>query len=785
MTTGIPPRFRTPAQRQLTAAAVVTAVCLVAGTLWACYVLGHLGDPNVVHPRNQLATLVYALPTAAAGMVLHAHRPGSPLGWVMLVYALTAVLPLAAAAPVWVEVSDPGIVGAVAAFGTLCGVVNVTLFYVLPLWLPGGRLTSRLWWVYVGAVALFVIPEMAWQLDLHTLYGRPNPLAGNPPAVFFRRIATALYGHDMVISEFLIGFVALVLLVRLLRPAGRASGTAGAASGPAGAASGPDGAAAGPVGDAAGPDRDAADTRRHRLRVGAMLAAYLLWAGMQDMYERTWTSHFWLSYALFSAAGLVWAVAVGYLVVRDRGWRLHRAARSALIGLLLATGVTVLFVGASATASGWLLPGRGGAALLLIALMYLFGAALPRVARRTVAVVDRLYYGERAQPYQVLRALAGRVRQVVDPERLPEALCATVAEELRLPGVTLTVSTRAGRRTLATAGRLDGRSQGFELVHNGLPIGELTVGLRAGEDRLDASDMDILRSLADQASPAVASLRLQEDLQASREQIVAAREEERRWLRRDIHDGLGPALAGLRLRMDNAASAASSAAAGSGAAPGTAPGAAPGAVGGCADGGLARTLSGISDDLGMAIREVRRITDRLGPAPLGEFGLARAVQQLAGTFSGAGLTVTAELSPDPLPELPAAVEVAAYRITAEALNNVLRHARARTAKVTLRVTEDTMVLTVLDDGIGYREDTGNGGSSGNGGGGVEGDGAAADGRGVGLRSMADRAAEIGGRCTVGPLPEGGGTQVLAMLPRAAGGGGGGEATERRQGTGDG
>ncbi|KJS53389.1 hypothetical protein VM98_25445, partial [Streptomyces rubellomurinus subsp. indigoferus] len=100
----------------MTAAAVVTAVCLVAGTLWACYVLGHLGDPNVVHPRNQLATLVYALPTAAAGMVLHAHRPGSPLGWVMLVYALTAVLPLAAAAPVWVEVSDPGIVGAVAAF---------------------------------------------------------------------------------------------------------------------------------------------------------------------------------------------------------------------------------------------------------------------------------------------------------------------------------------------------------------------------------------------------------------------------------------------------------------------------------------------------------------------------------------------------------------------------------------------------------------------------------------------------------------------------------------------
>ncbi|MEU4120499.1 ATP-binding protein [Kitasatospora sp. NPDC028055] len=695
ITVSDPPR-RTRAERQLTAAAVVTALCFVSATVWICYVLVHLGEPGVSHPRDELAILVYALPTAGAGMLLHAHRPGSPLGWVMLVYALTNILPRVAAAPLWVEVRDPGIAGAVLAFDTLLSAVRTTLIYALPLWLPSGRLTTRRWWWFIGAVGVWVSAEVAQGLAYPTTYGRTNPLADSPPAHLAVTVVDGLGGHDLLISECVLGFVTLVLLSRLLRPA-------------------------------AVPGRDAAETRRHRLRVAGMLGAYVLWVALQDFYMRNRADHYWLSYWLFTAAGAVWAVAIGFLVIRDHGWRLDRAARSVLIGLLLGTGVTGLFVVAAAVLSNSLLPGRGGAALLLIALVYALGATLPKAARRAVAVVDRLYYGERAQPYQVLRTLAGRVRQVVDPEQLPAALCATVAEELKLPGVTLAVTTRAGRRTLATAGRLNGRSQGFALVHNGLPIGELTVGLRTGEERLAATDVDILRSLADQASPAVASLQLQEDLLASREQIIAAREEERRWLRRDIHDGLGPALAGLRLRVDNAASTA--------------------------DGGLADPLHTVSEGLGMAIQEVRRITDRLGPAPLGELGLARAVRQLADNFIGAGLAVTVEVSPEPLPELAAAVEVAAYRITAEALNNVLRHARARTARVTLRVDDEALTLTVQDDGVGYRWEAGTTEEP--------------PGGGVGLRSMADRAAEIGGCCTVGPPPEQHGTQVLAVLPRSA------------------
>ncbi|WP_406206377.1 histidine kinase [Kitasatospora sp. NBC_01560] len=747
---------RTAARRQLTGAAVCTAVCLVVGTLWVCYVLVHLGAPGVDRPRDQLAILLYALPTAGAGMLLHAHRPGSPLGWVMLVYALTSMLPSAAGAPLWVEVSDPGLVGAVAVLRSVCDTISQTLFYVLPLWLPYGRLTGRRWWLYIGAVGLWELPDGMSFLSRPTVYGHPNPLADSPPATFFGSLSDRLADLYAPMGYLLVAVAVAVLLYRVLRPAQ-----------PPGAPH---------------PAHPA-----HRAHVAAMLGAYLLWAGMQDYYTRRFQYEYWLSYALFTAAGAVWAVAVAHLVIRDGGWRLDRAARSVLTGLLLATGLTTLFVVFAAVLSGWLVPGRGGAALLLIALVFGLGGCLPRAARWAVGLVDRLYYGDRAQPYQVLRTLAGRVRQTVDPERLPAALCTTVAEELRLPGVALTVTTRAGRRPLASVGRPDEPRQGFPLVHRGTVIGELSVALRDGEERLDAGDIDILQSLADQASPAVASLQLQEDVQASREQIVAAREEERRWLRRDIHDGLGPALAGLRLRMDNAA--ASQAGPGPGTDPtrttstggasldGTGDGNGGGGGGGGGGSGLAETLRRISEDLAMAIKEVRRITDRLGPAPLGEFGLSRAVRQLAANFSGAGLTVTTSIEPDPLPDLPAAVEVAAYRITAEALNNVLRHARARQAQVAIRVDATALTLTVLDDGVGVVEPAGGDQPAQHAGapseegfgpacGGPDHDAASGAGSGVGLRSMADRAAEIGGSCTVGPLPRDHGTRVLAVLPRS-------------------
>lgn len=132
----------------------------------------------------------------------------------MLVYALTSMLPSAAAAPVWVEVSDPGLVGAAAVVRAVCDTVSQTLFYVLPLWLPAGRLTTRRWWWYIGAVTLWVLPDSMSFLDRATVFGHPNPLADSAVANAFGSVSDHLDRLYDPVNYLLIGIAAAVLLVR-------------------------------------------------------------------------------------------------------------------------------------------------------------------------------------------------------------------------------------------------------------------------------------------------------------------------------------------------------------------------------------------------------------------------------------------------------------------------------------------------------------------------------------------------------------------------------------------
>ncbi|WP_316528578.1 sensor histidine kinase [Kitasatospora brasiliensis] len=664
------------AERQLAAAGLVALLCLVAGGLWAGYVLSHLGAPGISMPAHNLAKLGYGLASVAGGVLLHAHRPGNQLGWVLLVYGTAVIVPLAAQTPLWVEGGDPHAVGAVVVLVSVGFTISGALWHALPLWLPYGTLPSRRWWFAIGAVALWRLPPAGYSFYGRTAFGQPNPFAGSALANWLEA-----FNHRMIDAQLAV-FVALTVLVVLV-PLTRM--------------------------------REVSRQRRQNVLIG--LGVYLLWGGAEfGYYFDQQNTASYIAYAITSG---LWTVTLAAVVVRDGSWRLDRAARRVLVGLLVATGLAVLFVVVACVLSTMWIPGRGLGALAVVAVVFLLAIGLPRGVRWASGVVDRWYYGSRAQPYQVLRNLAGRVSQTVDPQEVPEVLCRTVADELRLPGVELTVSTRSGERSLAAIGELSGSGEGFPLVHRGDQIGRLTVAPREGQRVLDKSDRDILRSLADQAAPAVASLQLAEDLRASRERIVGAREEERRQLRRDIHDGLGPMLAGLRLRLQGAAAVDDPTL-------------------------YSAVLDRVADDLAMAVREVRRITDRLGPTVLGDYGLSCALARLADTFSGADLTVTTRLEPDPLPELPAAVEVAVYRITAEALNNVLRHARASSATVSVRAFAGRLELDVEDDGRG----PGHG---------------LPEHQGVGLRSMSERAAEIGGSCTVDALRQG--TRVHAVLPR--------------------
>jgi signal transduction histidine kinase len=212
---------------------------------------------------------------------------------------------------------------------------------------------------------------------------------------------------------------------------------------------------------------------------------------------------------------------------------------------------------------------------------------------------------------------------------------------------------------------------------------------------------------------------LSQELQRSRERLVAAREEERRRLRRDLHDGLGPILTAVTLKADAARGALD-----------TAPDRAD------------TLLAELRRDAKQAIGDLRRVIYDLRPAALDELGLLGALGEQIDRFTRQGLSVNLQ-APPTLPVLPAAVEVAAYRIITEALTNIARHADAHQATITV-ATDGDLRLTVHDDGAA---------------GTANGDGWQP---GVGLLSMAERVAEVGGALQAGPTPTGG--RVQASLP---------------------
>jgi signal transduction histidine kinase len=209
------------------------------------------------------------------------------------------------------------------------------------------------------------------------------------------------------------------------------------------------------------------------------------------------------------------------------------------------------------------------------------------------------------------------------------------------------------------------------------------------------------------------------DLQRSRESLVSATEEERRRLRRDLHDGVGPQLAALMLELETASDLV-------------------------ADNHEASALMAkLSKRAREIVSDVRRSVHALRPPALDELGLVGALREGALLYGPAGLRVSME-NPEELSHLPAAVEVACYRIAQEALANVVRHARASHCSIRIRLDEEagTLIVEVEDDGRGIRDE---------------------DSAGVGMISMRERTEELGGWCTVESVV-GGGTLVRALLP---------------------
>jgi signal transduction histidine kinase len=336
--------------------------------------------------------------------------------------------------------------------------------------------------------------------------------------------------------------------------------------------------------------------------------------------------------------------------------------------------------------------------------------------------VDRWVYGYRSDPYLAIRLLGDRVHATLAPDQVLQTIVESVAEAVRIPYVAINFTREGRTETAVTHGALGHATPEVRpLVYRGARVAEMLIGVPTGRD-LTSADRHLLDDLAAQAGVVVHAVRLTADLQHSRERLVTAREEERRRVRRDLHDGLGPTLAAAVLSLDASRRAVA-----------TDPEHAE------------ELLLELRTQMQEAIADVRRLVYELRPPALDEFGLVGALREHAARVSDAdGRLKVAVEATTPLPGLPAAVEVAAYRIAMEAINNVQQHAGARRCTVELELSHE-LELEIADDGEGLASDSHSG---------------------VGMQSMRERARELGGTLTICDRV-GGGTSVAARLPVGA------------------
>jgi signal transduction histidine kinase len=340
--------------------------------------------------------------------------------------------------------------------------------------------------------------------------------------------------------------------------------------------------------------------------------------------------------------------------------------------------------------------------------------------QRLQRAVNRLIFGQRDEPYRVLSTLGQRLETLSPPNELLPGIIETIAHSLKLPFAQIEWQTDATNQTIIGYGEAsqDYKLWRVPLVYQAETVGELALAPRGRGEEFSPADQHLLQDLSRQLGVAVHAVRLTHDLQRSRAKLVTTREEERRRLRRDLHDGLGPSLAALNLQAGTIRSLISS------------------------NPTAAQTM--IEEwriGLKASIAEIRRLVYELRPPALDELGLVGAIRDYVGKYESSSGLAFEIIAPDQLLLLPAAVEVAAYRIVQEAITNVLKHSQAAKCQITFQF-EAVLTVIIEDNGTGIADMAT---------------------KGVGMISMRERAEELGGSCIIENLASSG-TRVVARLP---------------------
>lgn len=652
--------------------AFAVAALVVAAGLWVCgFVLAGLnGDPQ------SAASGVGPVALAVVGALILWQRPQNRLGWVFVSAAVAGTVlgagsEYASRALVHAPGSLPGggFVGWLADF--MAHPVIGLLAGMLPQLFPTGRPLSSRWrwpvWAAVGFMVFGSVGNGFVPQHLESVPSEPNPYA----------IASArgLFGA-LIVASVICGLVALVgsvasLIVRWRRSRGD-----------------------------------------ERQQLKWFLAGVVLLPIPIALHGDSNTA----SDAGLSVLFVVIPATMGVAILRYRLYDLDLVVRRAIVYLLVSALVAAGYLGIVAAAEA-AVSGTVGLGVHVLAAV-VAAAGFQPLRSRVQRGVDRLFYGDRSRPYDVLARLGRHLEAVLLPEAVLPGVVDAVADALRLRYVAIEFADGEAWSPAAQHGQLHDDPDSFPMTYQGELVGRMLVCSRGRGETLTDGDRRLLADLARQAGVAAHAVRSAAALARSRAELVTAREEERRRLRRDLHDGLGPTLAGVTMGLHAAATRI-----------GTDPGEA------------TRLLASLETQVEQAVADIRRLVYGLRPPALDEFGLIRAVQLHAAQFDGGGdLAVTVDSPAEGLGQLPAAVEVAAYRIATEALTNVARHSSASSCTVRLGLN-GALEVEVVDDGHGLPS---------------------GHRAGVGLTAMRERAAELGGTlCThSGPA----GTRIVACLP---------------------
>ncbi len=428
------------------------------------------------------------------------------------------------------------------------------------------------------------------------------------------------------------------------------------------------------------------------------------------------------TYGLISITGMMLSilfipVSIGIAITRSRLWDIDPIINRTLVYGALSF-LTILFY--VLTVGVFALYFRSNETNLVISFIATGVVAIlfEPLRQRLQRAVNRLMYGERDDPATVLIRLSQRLDSALAPDSVLQTIVETLAQTLRLPYAAISLLDEEPR--FASTRQLPPS----ELIHLPLTyqterVGELILAPRAAGESFSTADMKLINIIAQQAGVAAYTVRLNNDLQRSRERFVTAQEEERRRLRRDLHDGVGPTLASLSQRIDTASEFVKSDPEKS-----------------------VRLLKELKGQVKETVSEIRRLVYALRPPVLDEFGLVSAIREYVAQYSGPnGMTITFDVT-EPLPSLPAAVEVAAYRIALESFTNIIKHAEASACQIKIKIENRSLLLEISDNGKGLSAESR---------------------AGVGRTSMHERAAELGGECVIENIPTGG-TRVSARLP---------------------